>query len=64
LKQNPQSSEVAGKIKRLTQLVREKKRSKSAAVSDKHPEKVNGSQSAITHEHQELDVVLFDFPAD
>ncbi|KAH8969433.1 hypothetical protein BDL97_02G033300 [Sphagnum fallax] len=58
LKQNPQSAEVAGKIKRLTQLVREKKRSKSAAVSDKHSEKVNGSQSATTHEHQQLDVVL------
>ncbi|CAK9214579.1 unnamed protein product [Sphagnum troendelagicum] len=57
LKQNPQSAEVAGKIKRLTQLVREKKRSKSAAVSDKHSEKVNGSQSATTHEHQQLDEV-------
>ncbi|CAM6042734.1 unnamed protein product [Sphagnum compactum] len=57
LKQNPQSAEVAGKIKRLTQLVREKKRSKSAAVSDKHSEKVNGSQSATTHKDQQLDEV-------
>lgn len=51
--QNPQSTEVAIKIKRLTQLVREKKR-----AQDKQPVKTNGSSPASEPEPVKVDVVL------
>lgn len=54
LVQNPQSSEVATKVKRLTQLVREKKRNQQ----DKPASKANGSSAVSESEPVRLDAVL------
>jgi len=54
LAQNPQSAEVATKVKRLTQVVKEKKRNQQ----DKQPPKSNGSTPVPDPEPLQLDVVL------
>lgn len=53
LTQNPQSAEVATKVKRLTQVVKEKKRNQQ----DKQPPKSNGSAPVPDSEPLQLDVV-------
>lgn len=53
LAQNPQSTEVATKVKRLTQVVKEKKRNQQ----DKQPPKSNCSSPMPDPEPLQLDVV-------
>ena len=54
LAQNPQSAEVATKVKRLTQVVREKKRDKPAAAA---AAKANGSSPVAESEPLRIDAV-------